>query len=222
MHPRKEFRQRPTAPFPIGKNRRNSESSPARISRTDDELIQAAQSGDHEAFTELCRRYAQATRQKIFGIVRHREDAEDALQETLLSAYANLGKFRQSSKFSTWISAIGTNAALTVLRKRRSRRESDVEPSNPEGPAWDIADAAPDPERRAAKRQILLLLRSELQALPLLMREAVTSYYAQDSSVQKAADSLGISVPAVKSRILRGRLSLRSSFEQKGLSSSHL
>jgi RNA polymerase sigma-70 factor, ECF subfamily len=69
--------------------------------RTDDDLVGAAQSGDHEAFAELCRRHAQAARRRILAIVQHQEDAEDAMQETLLRAYANLGKFRQSCKFFT-------------------------------------------------------------------------------------------------------------------------
>jgi hypothetical protein len=111
--------------------------------RTDDDLVTAALSGDQEAFAELCRRHAQVTRQKIFGIVRHRENAEDALQETSFRAYSNLGKFRLAAEFSTWITAIGVNAAFTVLRKRKSRRELDIEPSGPEEPAQDIADRGP-------------------------------------------------------------------------------
>jgi RNA polymerase sigma-70 factor, ECF subfamily len=179
--------------------------------------VQAAQLGDHEAFAELCRRHAQAARQRILAIVRHQEDAEDAMQETLLHAFTNLGRFRQSCKFSTWITAIGINAALTVIRKRTSRRESDIEPYSPDEPAWDIADQAPDPERRVAKAQIILLLRKELHGLPPKMQEVVTSYYGHDYSLQEAADELGISLAAVKSRLLRGRRSLRSSLERKGL-----
>jgi RNA polymerase sigma-70 factor, ECF subfamily len=119
--------------------------------RTEVDLVQAAQSGDHEAFAELCRRHTKAARQKILAIVRHQEDA---MQETLFGAYANLGTFRQSCKFSTWITAIGFNAALTVIRKRKSRRESDIEPYNPDEPAWNSADQAPDPERRVAKHRL--------------------------------------------------------------------
>lgn len=189
---------------------------------TDDDLVQAAQSGDHEAFAELCRRHSRHARQRILAIVRHREDAEDAMQETLFRAYTNLGKFRQACKFSTWITAIGANAALAVLRKKKSRRESDMEPYSPDEPAWDIADRAPDPERLLAKAQIGLLLRKELRGLPPKMQEAVASYYGNDHSLQGAADALGISVAAVKSRLLRGRRILRSSLEQKGLSDSYL
>jgi RNA polymerase sigma-70 factor (ECF subfamily) len=85
--------------------------------RTDDDLIRAARLGDHEAFAELCRRHIQTARQRILAIVRHQEDAEDAMQEALFRAYTNLGRFRQSCKFSTWITAIGINAALSAIRK---------------------------------------------------------------------------------------------------------
>ena len=190
--------------------------------RTDDDLVNAAQSGDHEAFAELCRRHAQPVRHKILAIVRHQEDAEDALQETLLRAYANLGRFRQSCKFSTWITAIGINAALAVIRKRKTRREADMEPDGVEGSIWDVADQGSDPERCAAKGQIILFLRNKVQALPPKMQEVVTSYYGNDYSLQEAAEELGISVAAVKSRLLRGRRSLRSSFERKGLLGTHL
>jgi RNA polymerase sigma-70 factor (ECF subfamily) len=217
-----ESRLPQTVPLETGSNRYAFDSVAMRALHTDDDLVQAAQSGDNEAFAELCRRHAQLAGQRILGIVRHREDAEDALQETLLRAYANIGRFRQSSKFSTWITAIGINAALSVLRKRKSRQELDIEPSSPEEPSWDIVDQAPDPERRVAKRQMLLLLHVQLQALPPKMREVVVSYYGQDYSLKEAADKLGLSVPAVKSRLLRGRRSLRSSFERKGLLSSSL
>ena len=223
MHARNESGRCQTIPLTVVPTRRSLNRAGKFALITDDDLVQAAKLGSHEAFAELCQRHAQAARKKIFGIVRHREDAEDALQETLLRAYANLGRFRQSARFSTWITAIGTNAALAVIRKRKSRRELDIEPSNPEELAWDFADAAPDPERSVAKKQILLLLRTELQTLSPKIREAVISYYGQDYSLQEAADALGISVSAAKSRLLRGRHSLRLLFEQKGLlNSSHL
>ena len=218
-HTRNEPRKFKTIPHAIGPPRRSHDAQLVNTPRTDDDLVQAAQSGDHEAFAELCRRHAHAVRQKILGIVRHQEDAEDALQETLLRAHANLGRFRRSCKFSTWITAIGINAALMVIRKRKTRREADMDGT--EGSTWDAADKAPDPERCAAKRQIVLILRKELLALPPKMQEVATSYYCQDYSLQEAAEELGISVAAVKSRLLRARRSLRSSFEHKGLLGSH-
>ncbi len=131
-------------------------------------------------------------------------------------------RFRRSCKFSTWITAIGINAALTVIRKKKSRRESDTELYSPDEPVWHVTDQAPDPERRLVKAQIILLLRKELLSLPPKMLEVVTNYYGDDSSQQDAADRLGISLAAVKSRLLRGRRSLRLSLEEKGLLDAHV
>jgi RNA polymerase sigma-70 factor, ECF subfamily len=211
-----------TVPLAMEPPRQSHDEPLANALRTDDDLVQAAQSGDHEAFAELCRRHTQAVRRRILGIVRHQEDAEDALQETLLRAYVNLRRFRQSCKFSTWITAIGINAALMVIRKRKTRREADMAPDGTEGSTWVVADPAPDPERCVAKGQIILFLQKKLQALPPKMQEVVTSYYGHDHSVQEAAEALGISVAAFKSRLLRGRRSLRLSLERKGLLDSNV
>lgn len=189
---------------------------------TDEDLVTAAQSGNNEAFAELCRRHAPPVRHRILAIVRHQEDTEDALQETLLRAYTSLGGFRQSCKFSTWITAIGINAALAVIRKRKTRREADMELEGIGESAWDVTDQAPDPERCAAKGQTILFLQKKLQTLSPKMHEVVANYYGNEYSLQEVADTLGISVAAVKSRLLRGRRSLRLSFKRKGLLDLHV
>src|SRR3984957_8232176 len=91
---------------------------------SDDDLVTAAQRGDQKAFVELCGRYSTLTKKKIFMIVRNHEDAEDALQDTLLRAYTHLSTFRRSCKFSTWLTTIAVNSALMILPKRRVRRET--------------------------------------------------------------------------------------------------
>src|SRR3984885_6077237 len=90
----------------------------------EDDLITSAQCGDHNAFVELCRRHSAVAKLKIFSIVRNHEDAEDALQDTLFRAYLHLTTFRGSCQFSTWLTTIGVNSALMIVRKRRVRRES--------------------------------------------------------------------------------------------------
>ena len=124
---RNEARRFKASPLPIVPPHRGHDDPLLNTLRTDDDLIGAAQSGDHEAFAELCRRHAQTVRRRILAIVRHHQDAEDALQETLLRAYANLGGFRQSSKFYTRHQAIGINAALTQIRKIQYSRDSNRE-----------------------------------------------------------------------------------------------
>src|SRR6202161_2347613 len=91
---------------------------------SDDDLITAAQRGDQKAFVELCGRHSGVTRTKIFNIVRNHEDAEDALQDTLLRAYTHLTSFRRSCTFSSWLTTIGVNSALMIVRKRMVRKET--------------------------------------------------------------------------------------------------
>ncbi|MFZ0745213.1 MAG: sigma factor [Terracidiphilus sp.] len=79
---------------------------------SDDDLVTAAQRGDQKAFVELCKRHSAVAKKKIFSIVRNREDADDALQDTLFRAYLHLTTFRRSCKFSTWLTTIGVNSAL--------------------------------------------------------------------------------------------------------------
>src|SRR5258708_2856324 len=82
---------------------------------SDDDLITAAQRGDQQAFVDLCARHSSLANKKILRIVQNEEDAEDALQDTLLRAYTHLSSFRRVCKFSTWLTTIGMNSALMIL-----------------------------------------------------------------------------------------------------------
>src|SRR5258708_9171847 len=94
---------------------------PSQVS--DEQLLSRARSGDQAAFGELCSRYTGMLKQRIFRIVRNREDAEDVLQETLLSAYRHLDTFRGTCRVSTWMTRIAINTSLMILRKRRCMPE---------------------------------------------------------------------------------------------------
>lgn len=187
----------------------------------DDDLISAAQLGNQQAFMELCGRYSPVTRQKIFKIVRNHEDTEDALQDTLLRAYTHLSSFRRSCKFATWLTAIGVNTALMILRKRRTRKESSASPSSPDGEQLALqepVDRSAGPERIYLKQQATLLVRRELKKLKPSLRSIVDHYYGTGCSLDDVAKAHGISLGAAKSRLLRGRNRLRSSLARHGLS----
>jgi RNA polymerase sigma-70 factor (ECF subfamily) len=190
---------------------------------SDDDLITAAQRGDQQAFMELCRRHSTVTKKKIFSIVRNHEDAEDALQDTLMRAYMHVNSFRRSCKFSTWLTTIGVNSALMIMRKRRARRETyattgsldtgTVEQQEP-------VDRSPGPEGIYLKQQSILIVRREVENLHPTLRSVVNHYYGSDCSLEEAAEAQGISLAATKSRLLRGRGRLRSSLARYGISKS--
>ena len=190
---------------------------------SDEDLITAAQRGDQQAFVELCGRYSTVTKKRIFRIVRNHEDAEDVLQDTLLRAYKHLTSFRRSCKFSTWFTTIAVNSALMIMRKRRVRRESNLAGSSPDPERVELpepADRSPGPEAICLRKQAILLVRREVNKLKPSLRTVVNHYYGSECSLEEAAIAQQISLAAAKSRLLRGRVRLRTSLARYGISRS--
>ena len=190
---------------------------------SDCELLLAAQSGVQQAFGELCRRHTPKVQKRIRSIVRNQHDAEDVLQDTLLRAYTHLDSFRGRCNFSTWITRIGINSALMLLRRRKARAEIQAAQSNEDTLSFvaeEYADSSPNPEQMLAKCQTRLLLKRELQKLQPAFRIIIEKHYGTESSLAETADALGMSVPAAKARLFRGRHALRSSLGRNGIFSS--
>lgn len=188
---------------------------------SDDDLIIAAQHGDQQAFTELCGRYSSLVKSKILRIVRNQEDAEDALQDTLLRAYTHLTSFRRSCKFSSWLVTIGVNSALMTLRKRRIRRETHAGTGSLDTGTAELpepVDRSPGPEGIYLAQQTILLVRREVEKLHPRLRSVVNHYYGSECSLEEAAKAEEISLGAAKARLLRGRVRLRSSLARYGMS----
>ena len=190
---------------------------------SDDDLIAGAQCGDQHAFVELCRRHSSIVKNKILRIVRNQEDAEDALQDTLMRAYTHMPSFRGSCKFSTWLTAIGVNSALMIMRKRKVRRETNAMTSSLDTGTlelYDPVDRSLGPEGIYLKQQAILLVRREVEKLRPSLRSVVNHYYGSECSLEEAAKAQEISLAAAKSRLLRGRVKLRSSLARYGISKS--
>ncbi len=176
------------------------------------DLVAAARSGDQHAFLELCRRYRPSLKRRIRGIVRHCEDAEDVLQETLMSAFRHLAGFRGKSSFRTWIMTIATNHSLMLLRKRRNHPESGLELVTAEGKdveSLQISDPMPNPEQVYAMRQVSRSLSQAVRMLPPGFRQLVERYHRDEVKLVDAANAMGITAAAAKSRLLRARIALR-------------
>jgi RNA polymerase sigma-70 factor (ECF subfamily) len=190
---------------------------------SEEQLLEAARSGDERAFGELIGRCVAPVRNRIFRMVCNRQDAEDVLQDSLLRAYIHLNQFRGSSRFSTWLYRIATNSAMMLLRKRKvlgvisSDRHEDA-PSSWD--AWDVPDRSPNPEQIYAERQALEGLSHAVEQLPSSFRSVIDKVYEGECSVQETADAIGISVAATKSRLQRARRMLRSELKEQRLSVS--
>ena len=186
-------------------------------------LVERARLEDPRAFTELMRRYEA----KIFRLAQHitqnREDAEDVLQETFLKAYEHLDQFQGNSKFYTWIVRIAVNQALMKLRKRKSDRSVSLDEGIDTGEdtvVREIAAWEESPEERYSREELGEILDSAVQSLAPPYRTVFILRDIEELSTEETAEALELSIPAVKSRLLRARLQLREKltrfFKRKG------
>jgi RNA polymerase sigma-70 factor (ECF subfamily) len=190
---------------------------------SDERLVLAAKDGDTNAFVELRGRHSSKILRTTFRITRNWEDAEDALQDSFLKAFIHLNKFEGRSSFSSWVTRIAINMSLMIIRKKSAKRELSIDASENDCESydrWEPRDLNEDPERRYARHERAELLRGAIRRLPPALRTAVELQQAQEYSVQELADSLGISLAAAKSRLLRARLSMRTQLHGNNVKSS--
>jgi RNA polymerase sigma-70 factor (ECF subfamily) len=178
-------------------------------------LVRRAQAGDHEAFTALVRQYERHIYRLALNITKDPTDAEDVLQEAFLKAYSNLKSFQGDSRFYTWLVRIAVNEALMKLRKQRSAPamvalDEPISDGEDQEIRHDLADWGDNPERRFGKVELGEILSSAIEGLELPYRMVVMLRDNEELSTEETAKSLGISIPAVKSRLLRARLMLRN------------
>lgn len=176
------------------------------------DLIARSRQGDGQAFTLLVNRYER----KIFRLAKHItqnvEDAEDVLQETFLKAYEHMDGFQEQSKLYTWLVRIAVNESLMKLRKRRTGKLLSLDENIDTGEetvAREIAVWDDNPEQRYSREEMQSILRQAIDSLPPIFRTVFVLRDVDELSTEEAAEALGISVPAVKSRLLRARLQLR-------------
>jgi RNA polymerase sigma-70 factor, ECF subfamily len=186
-------------------------------------LVARAQAGDVQAFTELVNHYERKIYRLAKHITQNDEDAEDVLQETFLKAYEHLDTFQGNSKFYTWIVRIGVNEALMKLRKRKGDRTVPLDQpvdTGEEMVAREIAVWEDNPEERYSREEMREILDTAVESLKPDFRTVFVLRDIEELSTEETAEALGISVPAVKSRLLRARLALREKltrqFKRKG------
>jgi len=186
-------------------------------------LVARARQGDTEAFSELVSRYERKIFRLARNITQSEEDAEDVLQETFLKAYEHLSGFQGQSKFYTWIVRIAVNEALMKLRKRKSDRSVPLDEPVDTGEdtvTREIAVWEENPEQKFSREEMGQILNDAVAGLRPAFRTVFVLRDIEELSTEETAESLGISIPAVKSRLLRARLQLREKltrfFKRKG------
>ncbi len=184
-----------------------------QIIRMDEKkLLAAARRGDERAVQKLVDLYSPRLYNLAWRILRHPHDAEDALQETFITALGKLDQFDGRSSFFTWIYRIAVNTSLMALRKRRSRhrREEPLPaPGFDEIRRRELIDWAADPARTVLTNEMRQFMEAAIEKLPAKYRVVFVLRDLEDLSIGETAKTLGISVANVKIRLMRARLFLR-------------
>ncbi len=176
--------------------------------QSEERLVSRAREGDEAAFNQLADRYSTRLRRTLFRITRDCDAAYDAVQEALIRAWKNIGRFEGRSRFYTWLTRIGINEAYRGIRR------------GPEAPlelndlvAERVPDWGSQPDRVFESREFLEAIDAALAELPLDYRSAVTLRDVEGLSTTEAAEILEIGERALKSRLHRGRMALRSKLD---------
>jgi RNA polymerase sigma-70 factor (ECF subfamily) len=190
--------------------------------RSDLALAQRALAREADACRLLIRTYNQRLYRLARSILRNDAEAEEAVQEAYLRAFAHLDTFRGDSTLATWLSRIAINEALGRLRKRRRIGAAEIPESDRHGQGTEariipfpLGSSEADPERTMAQRQILNLVERATDDLPEAFRTVFVARVIEGLSVEETADLLGIKPETVKTRLFRARRLVRERIEKE-------
>jgi RNA polymerase sigma-70 factor, ECF subfamily len=177
------------------------------VSEAELALLEKARAGDPAAVNALLEQHERSIYRFGLRMCGNEDAAREVLQETLLAAFRNLGAFRGEAALSTWLYQIARSFCI------KQRRRSEGEPAITERvetsiAARNIAQPASGPDERAHARQMAQLIQAAMQSLPPEAREVLVLRDVEGLSAEEAAQVLDLSVPALKSRLHRARLSL--------------
>lgn len=198
--------------------------APAVKSLTDADLVSLARQGSAAAFRAIM----ESNNRRLFRVVRSvlkdNAEAEDAVQETYLRAFANLAGYAGTASLSTWLTRIALNEALGRLRRRRSMVELDEITESAAGAGDRVGRVIPfplaqpailDPEHVAARAEIQRLLEQAIDELPPSFRMAFVLRFVEQMSVEETAACLGVPPQTVKTRVHRAKRRLRQALGER-------
>jgi RNA polymerase sigma-70 factor, ECF subfamily len=179
-----------------------------RDKQSDADLVREIKRGDARALEEIVKRYSNKVYNLAYHLTRDSAAAEEIMQDVFLTVISKIGTLTNEEYFSTWLYRVTTNAAYGFLRKEKKFSEqTPVDNIDQEiQPSYDWSDLPDDVLLSEESKEVL---RKSIDALPEAMRTVVIMKDMEGFKNEEIAEALGMSVPAVKSRLHRGRLILR-------------
>jgi RNA polymerase sigma-70 factor (ECF subfamily) len=189
----------------------NEGQSTARHQPEDDLLlVDRVLAGDRSAFETLVRIHERRVFRVTVAILGNAEDAEEAMQDAFVKACRHLDQFRRASRFTTWLTRIAVNEALQKRQVRRNTvsleevSEAEVKVLPHRTQQWHE-----DPEKLYGKQEVRAMVEDAIRSLPPIYRETFVLRDVEGFRAEEAAEMLGLTLPAIKSRLLRARLLVR-------------
>jgi RNA polymerase sigma-70 factor (ECF subfamily) len=177
----------------------------------DEMLVSGLKHGDARAMEEIVRRYSNKVYNLAYHLTRDASAAEEIMQEVFLTVISKINTLEHNSYFSTWLYRVATNAAYGFLRKEKKFTEQTVSDEIDQEPSIEFdRDWSTLPDDILLSEESRTILKNSIDLLPETMRSVIIMKDVEGFSNEEIAQSLGLSVPAVKSRLHRGRLILRS------------
>ena len=175
-----------------------------------DQRIAQAQAGSLDAFNELVRSHELQVYRICYRITREKEAAEDATQETFISAWKNIGRVSPES-FRPWLFRIAINASKSQLRKRRQRDEASLDA------VYERESEGPTPEQSSLRQALKNEVEVALSQIPSAQRDAIILWHHLGFNYGEIAQITGTSFGTVKSRLFRGRAHLSRLISREAL-----
>lgn len=178
-------------------------------------MVAQVKKGDQEAFEGIVDLFKDKIYRHCYRMVGNGHEAEDLAQETFLRAYRNISKYNNEFKFSTWIFRIATNLCIDRLRKKKPDYYLDAEVPGTDGATMysQLSSEEPLPEEVVTENERWNELQEEIMKLPEKYRTAIVLKYVEDLSLEEISHIMDIPVPTVKTRIHRGRETLKKVFQ---------
>jgi RNA polymerase sigma-70 factor, ECF subfamily len=176
---------------------------------SDEELILRFQKGDEQSYVELVNRYRDRLINYIYRFVNDIESAEDIVQDALVKLYTHKHYYKNIAKFSTWMYTIAGNLAKTELRKKKTRKVTNLSQIGPEDKDYELPSVEPDTDKIAQSEYVEKRIQKAINKLPLHFKTVTILRDIQELSYEEISKIVDVPLGTVKSRINRARLQLQ-------------
>lgn len=181
---------------------------------TDEQIVELAVKENPNAFGEIVNRWERKIFALCFGMLNREDEAKDAVQETFISAYKNLAKFRGDAKVSSWLHRIAVNQCLTVKRRAKSRSENFLDEESNEAERVFVTPGRLSPLRKTEQNERLAIVRQAVGVLPTELKEVVIMKEFEEMTFQEISEILELPLSTVKSRLYTALKQLRMKLER--------